>query len=120
MAMAMAVGATLNALLMRFLWMADGAGFACLAPCKRITVLPCHAGQVKQIQRWVACRAGRPSRRPPARHGVRLATIAAITCSVTTAGAGPLQRLDGAPVAQAAMRAAGGVDLRPEVRHQPR
>ena len=38
--------------------------------------------------------------------------IAAITCSVTTAGAGSLQRLDGAPVAQAAMRAAGGVDLR--------
>ena len=39
--------------------------------------------------------------------------IAAITCSVTTtAGAGPPQRLDGAPVAQAAMRAAGGVDLR--------
>ena len=27
MAVAMAVGATLNAVLMRFLWMADGAGF---------------------------------------------------------------------------------------------
>ena len=40
-------------------------------------------------------------------------TITAITCSVTTtAGAGSLQRLDGAPAAQAAMRAAGGVDLR--------
>ena len=45
MAVAMAVGATLNAVLMRVLWMADGAGFACLAPCKRITALPCRAGQ---------------------------------------------------------------------------
>ena len=33
--------------------------------------------------------------------------ITAITCSVTTAGAGPLRRLDGAPVAQAAMRGHG-------------